>query len=128
MITNINYNQVNNVIDNELKFYSGNILANNPVKVPLTIVTISLIGGKKSIHTLKSYIICLWFIGATNRMIKCKHINRYKSKLIFNKVEYIIADGPCKTTHDVKVSFILPGFYSSRIITHCFHMDNVRYD
>ena len=50
--TNINYNHVNYIIDNELKFDSSNSLANNPVKDPPHIVTLSLIGGKKSRQAL----------------------------------------------------------------------------
>ena len=42
--TNINHNEVNDSIDNELKFDSDNSLVNNPVNYLLPIVTISL-GG-----------------------------------------------------------------------------------
>ena len=44
--TNIKSNQVNEVIYNEVKFYSRNSLANNTVNYPLPIVTLSLRGGK----------------------------------------------------------------------------------
>ena len=40
---NIKQNKVNSVIGNELEFDSSHILANNTVKYPLHIVTISLI-------------------------------------------------------------------------------------
>ena len=40
--TNKNYNQVNDVVYNELKFYSSNSLSNNIVKDPLHIVTLRL--------------------------------------------------------------------------------------
>ena len=40
--TNIKSDNVNDIIENELKFDIGNILANNPKKDPLYIVTLSL--------------------------------------------------------------------------------------
>ena len=47
MSTNVNNNdQVNDIIDNKLKFGSINSLANNPANDPLTIFNISLRGGK----------------------------------------------------------------------------------
>ena len=42
MSTNIKSNQVNYIIENELKFDIGNSLANNTIKYPLYIVTLSL--------------------------------------------------------------------------------------
>ena len=54
MCTNVKTNQVNGIIDNELKFDSRNILDNNPVQNPLPILTINLRGGKKSRQTLNS--------------------------------------------------------------------------
>ena len=41
-----------------------------------------------------------------------------------NKVEYGTAAGVYCKTHDVKVHFCMPEFYSSKIINHCFHVDN----
>ena len=124
MSTNIKSNQVNEVIGNELKFDISNSLANNPVKNPLPIVTVRLIGSKKSRHTLKSGIICFWDSEATGSMINSKHINPYKFKLRANKFNYITVSVPYTTTHDVKVPFSIPEFYSSKIITHQFHIDN----
>ena len=46
MSTNINHNQVDYVIDNELKIDSRDILANNPVKDTIPILNINLRGGK----------------------------------------------------------------------------------
>ena len=46
LITNIQYNQLNDVIENELKFDSSNSLSNNPVNDTLSIVTLSLIFSK----------------------------------------------------------------------------------
>ena len=42
----------------------------------------------------------------------------------YNKVEYIIADGVYFTTHDVKVPFCITGFSSSKVINHCFRVNN----
>ena len=41
-----------------------------------------------------------------------------------NKAEYSIAAGPYFTTHDVKVLFCMLELYSSKIISHRFHVDN----
>ena len=110
IITNTNYNKLNDVIENELKFDSSNSLANNPIKYPLPIVTIRLRGGKKSRQTYKSGLTWLWENGAINSIIKIKHINTYIYKLPANKAKYSTASGPYKTTHAVKVTFITPEF------------------
>ena len=57
-------------------------------------------------------------------MIKHKHINPCESKIRANKVKYRMADGLYKTTHGVNVPFFMPEFYSSKIITHDFHVYN----
>ena len=62
MSTNIKTNQVNDVIENELKFYSSNSLSNNPSQDPLSIVNISLRGSKKFRQTLISGLTFLVFI------------------------------------------------------------------
>ena len=41
-----------------------------------------------------------------------------------NKVEYSTAAGVYCTTHDVKVPFCMPELSRSKIINHCFHVDN----
>ena len=89
---------------------------------------ISIRGCKHSRQILESVLICLWDSGDTNRMIKHKHIKHYKSKLRSNKVKYSTASGPYITTHDVKVTFSMPDFYSRKILTHRFHIDNTRVD
>ena len=123
MSTNINYNQVNGVIENELKFDSSNSLANNPVKYPLPIVNLILRDGKKSRQNLKSGLTRLWDSGATNSMINCKHINPYRSKRRGKKVKYSTVDGPYTTIHDVKVPFSMTDFSIRKFITHYFHID-----
>ena len=94
MSTNIKYNKVNIIIDNEMKFDRD---------------------GKKSRHTLNSGLTYLLDSGATDSMIKCKHINNYKSKLRANKVEYITAAVPYTTTHSVKVPFSMPYFLAEKL-------------
>ena len=123
--TNIDHIQVNDVIYNELKFDSSNSLSNNPVKDTLPIVTIILIGGKHYRNNLNSVITCLWDSRDTGSMINLKHINPYNPKLRSYKVDYIIYFGPYRTTHDVKVPFIMPDFPIRKTITHRVHIDKV---
>ena len=52
VITNINTNKVNEIVDNELIFDSSNSLSHNPVQDPLPIVTIILRFSKNSRQTL----------------------------------------------------------------------------
>ena len=98
MITNVNTNEVKDVIDNELKFDSKNSLANDNVQDNPPIVNISLRSGKKSRKTFNQGLTCLWYSGATKSMIKRRYINTYKYKIRVNKVKYITASGPYKTT------------------------------
>ena len=42
----VDYNQLSGIIDNKPKFDSSSSLSISPVKEPLTVVTISLRGGK----------------------------------------------------------------------------------
>ena len=128
MSTNIKHNQGNDIIENELKFDSRNNLVNDTVEHPLPILTISLKGGRKSIKTLKSVLSRLGNRGANSRMISCKHIQPYKSKLRSNKVGYSMAAGPYIITHDLNVPFRMSYFSSSMIITHCLHVCNMRGD
>ena len=110
MINNIKTNQINDFIDNGIKFYSSNILGSNPVNDNLPILIIFLRCGKNSRQTLNSVLTFLWDSVSNDSMIKCKHINTYISKLRYNTVKYIAYDGPNKTTNDVKVPFIMPEF------------------
>ena len=45
-----------------------------------------------------------------------------------NKVEYIKAAGLYCTKHGIKVDFCIPEFSSSKIIEHCFHIKNDKYE
>ena len=40
-----------------------------------------------------------------------------------NNMEYIIVTGPYCITHDVKMTFFMPYFSISKIISHQFHVD-----
>ena len=61
-------------------------------------------------------------------MINHNHINPYKSKLRADKFKYSTSAGLYKTTHYVKVPFIMPALSSSKIITYSFHVHNVQSD
>ena len=123
---NIKTNKINYIIENELKFYSSNSLANDHVKYKLAIVTIRLRGGKNDRQNLNLGLICLWDIGSNESTTKRKNINIYKYKLRANKVEYSTSAGPYKTTHDAKVTFRILEFPSSKIITHRLPVDNMQ--
>ena len=45
-----------------------------------------------------------------------------------NKVKYITNDGPYKTTHNVKVTFIMIELSSRKIITHSLQIYNAQDD
>ena len=82
----VDHDQLNEVVDNELKFDSSSSLSNNPVKDALPIFTVSLIVVHKYRHTLNSGLTLLWYSGATDIMMNCKHLNPYQLKLKAKKV------------------------------------------
>ena len=96
-----------NFVDNELKFYGSNSLANNHINNPLPIMNIILRGGKKSRQVLNSGLTFLWDIGAIYSMIKRKLINNYKSKLRANRIKHSMGAVLYKNIHDVKIQFII---------------------
>ena len=128
VITDISSNQLNDVIENELKFDSRNSLAKNTVKYPLPKVSVILRGGKDSRQNLNSGITLLWDSGATNRMIKRKNMIIYKSKLRANKFKYNTDAELYTTTHNVKVPFLMLEISIINIITHRFHIYNTQGD
>ena len=50
----------------------------------------------------------MWDSVSINSIVKSKHTKPYEHKIWYDKVEYITADGPYCTTHDVKVQFFIP--------------------
>ena len=102
--------------DNKFSLYSV-------TKDPLLVVTARLQGGKKHRATMIYGLTCLWDSGSTNIMIKRRHTKPYDRNASSNRVEFSIAVGPYCTTHDVKVTFCMPDFSSSKIILHHFNVD-----
>ena len=118
-----NKNQRNDAIKNDPKFYNTfNLSSGN--NDPLTVVTVSLQGGKKKRATTVACLTWLWDIGATDIMNKIKHTKYYEHKMRYNKVEYSTATGLYCTTHDVKVPFSMTELSRSKIIEHQFHVEN----
>ena len=79
-------NNVNYVIENELKFESVSDLYSWPTKDPLSVVTVSLRVGKKYMSTVVSVIIAMWDSGANSITIKSKHTRPCDHKMRSNKV------------------------------------------
>ena len=120
-----NYNNQNNeAIDNEPTLDNITFSLFGGTSYPLRVVTASLRGGKKHGETIFAGTTCLWNRGATNSMIKRQHTNHYEQKVRSNRVYYITATGVYCTTHDVKVTFCMPELSGSKIINHCFRVDN----
>ena len=90
----------------------------------LSLVTVTLRGGKKHRATTVSGITCLWDSEYTNIMINRKQTKYYEPKLHSNKVEYGTDVGVYCTAIEAKVPFGIPEFLSSMIINHRFHVDN----
>ena len=120
-----NNNQHNDDIENDPKFDNQCILPSR-TKDPLPVVTVRLIGGKKHRAIMVSILTCLWYSGANNSIIKIKHTKYYERRMRSNNVEYSTAVGTYCTTHEVKVTFCMPEFSSSKIIKHRFHVDNYK--
>ena len=120
-----NKDQHNDVIENEPNF-DGSFNLSRRTKDPLPVVTIRLRGVRKHRATTVDGLTCLWIIGATNRMIKIRHTKYYGHKMQSNKVEYSTAAGLYCTAYDVKGTFYIPEFSSSKIIEHRFHVDNYK--
>ena len=57
-------------------------------------------------------------------MIRRTHTEYYECRMRSNKVECSTVAGTYITTHNIKVTFCIPEFSSSRIISHRFHIDN----
>ena len=79
-------NQLNDVIENEMKFGSTSNLYRCPNNYPLPLVTVSLIFGKNFRAELVHGITFLWYISATDGMIKMKHTNPFERKMNYCRV------------------------------------------
>ena len=66
----------------------------------------------------------MWDRRDTNITINIGHTDNYERKMRSNRVEYITAAGVYCTTHNVKVHFCMLEFSGSKIIDHCFHIEN----
>ena len=83
----IEYNQVNDIVDNELKFDSSSSLGTSPVKDYLYVATKILREGKNSRQDLNSGLTYQRDNGDNRRTIKHNNINRYKYNLRYIKVK-----------------------------------------
>ena len=118
----MNKYQRNEAIENEPKF--DNIFSSSSgTKDHLTVVTVSLRGGKKHRATTVAGLTCLWDSGATNSMIKKRQTKYYERKMWSNKVESNIVSELYCTMHEIKVPFFMQDFSSSSIIEHRFHVN-----
>ena len=111
-----NKNQHNDAIEYEPKFDNKFSLSSG-TKDPLLLITVSLRGYKKQKAKIRD-------IGDTKIVINRRHTKPYDRKMRSNNVEYSTDAGLYCTTHDVKVPFCMPEFYSSTIISHHFHVDS----
>ena len=95
---------------------------------PLTIVTVSLRGGKNHRATIIAGLTCLWDSRSTYRRIKSQHTKPYEHRMLSNNVEYSTDAGLYCTTHDVKVPFCMSECSISKIILRRFHIDENKYE
>ena len=93
----------------------------------LSLLTISLRGGKKHRATIISGLTRLWYSGANNIMIQSKYTITCECRIYFNKVEYSMDIGPYCTKKN-KVLFCMIDFSSRNIILHHFHVVNNKFD
>ena len=128
MTNNIkDYNdQYNDAIDNEPTLDDDGFNLSIGTRDPLTVVTVSIRGGKKHRETVVAGLTCSWDSGATGSMIKRRHTEHYERNMRSNRVEYSTAAGMYCTTHDVKVHFCILEFSGSKIINHRFHLINMK--
>ena len=118
--------QSNEAINSEPTCDNNSFNLSSGTRYPLPLVTVSLLGGNKYRETIVSGITCLWDNRATDSMIKRRHTNNYERNMRSNKLEYSTAAGMYCMTCDVKIPFCMPVLSSSKIINHCFHVDNYK--
>ena len=116
---NIKY-QCNYTIAYDQNFDNRFILSSGFNRDILPIVTVALRGGKKNRAGIISSLICLWDIRATNIVINRKHTRPCERIIRSNKADCITEAGPYCTTHDIKVPFYIPDFYSINIYCTAF--------
>ena len=73
--------QCNDAIEYEPKYDNKSSLSSG-TKDPLTVVTVSLRGGKKHRETIIASLICLWGIRATVRVIKSDTLNLTSARCV----------------------------------------------
>ena len=116
--------QSNEAIQNEPMFDTNRFNLSSGTSDTLPVVTVYLWVGNKHRATAIAGIKWMRDSEATESTIKKKNTKHYERKMRSNKVEYTTdADVYCMA-HDVKVPFCMPGFSSSKIINHCFHVEN----
>ena len=108
----------------EKKYDNTFSLSSDPHMYPFPVLTISLRGGKNNTSTIVARLTRQWGSGATKSTINRIHTKTYECIIQYKKVAYITAAGPYCTTHNVKVSFFMTEFSSSKIILHHFYVDN----
>ena len=79
--------QHNDAIEYDPKFDNKFSLSRKN-KDPISVVTVSLIGGKKQSVAIITGLTCLWYSRATNSITKRENIEDYKCKIYSKKVEY----------------------------------------
>ena len=85
LINNLNNDQVNDIIDNSLEFYSDSIIS-NLINNPQPVVTFDLRTGKNLQEIYAAGLEYLWGVSYSNVIIKGKYLNTYKAKIMPNKV------------------------------------------
>ena len=118
-----NKNQCDDAIEYEPIFDSKFSLSSGPNRHPLSVVTVSLKGGRKYRAFIIYGLKCLWDSGSTAIIIKRRKTKPYKCTMLPNKVEYSTSIGPYCTVHNVKVIFCMPKFSTINIILHHFHVN-----
>ena len=100
MTNNLNNykDQSNESINSEPAFDTSTLNLSSGTSDPLSVVTVSLLGGKKRRATTVAGMICLWDNRATDSMIKRLHTKHYQRNIRSNKVEYSTAAGMYCTT------------------------------
>ena len=106
--------QCNDAIDYEPKFDNKFILSSGINRDPLTVVTVTLRGGKKNRANIISGLTWLCDSGYTYSTIKRRNTRLYERRIHSNKVKYSTSTGQHCTTHYAKVPFLCHIFLAAR--------------